>query len=289
MTREHKLALILGFSLVLGVFVLLSDHFSSARRDKTGDDLPLPIEATKAELTPTRPIPAMPGMDASEPRTGHANQLASDGKKPVTSKPGTEIVSGQRPSLSGVDGVDANGKLIPRSNPTPSSTDGKSTDPLGTAPPAGATPAASYTVQKGDTLEKIAEKLYGSGSQWKKLADANASRIGDNHSIRVGATLVVPSLEVAKPVMPRPEPKTTVKPDGPKATGASPQDGSKRPELKKPTGVSYTVQKGDTLSKIAARALGSANRWSEILSLNSSKLSDESDLQVGMVLRLPEK
>ena len=38
MTREHKLALIVGFSLVLIVGVLISDHFSPARRQDVSAD-----------------------------------------------------------------------------------------------------------------------------------------------------------------------------------------------------------------------------------------------------------
>ena len=35
-----------------------------------------------------------------------------------------------------------------------------------------------YTVKSGDTLWEIAEAVYGDGSQWVKLLDANSSNIG---------------------------------------------------------------------------------------------------------------
>lgn len=49
----------------------------------------------------------------------------------------------------------------------------------------------------------------------------------------------------------------------------------------------YTVVKGDTLQKIAARKLGNANRWTEISKLN--KVKDPIHLKVGSKLRLPTK
>lgn len=40
-----------------------------------------------------------------------------------------------------------------------------------------------YTVQKGDNLNKIARKMYGDASKWKKIYDANKSVIGKNPNI----------------------------------------------------------------------------------------------------------
>ena len=37
---------------------------------------------------------------------------------------------------------------------------------------------ASYTVKSGDTLWEIAEGLYGDGSQWVKILDANNANVG---------------------------------------------------------------------------------------------------------------
>jgi nucleoid-associated protein YgaU len=49
----------------------------------------------------------------------------------------------------------------------------------------------------------------------------------------------------------------------------------------------YTVHKGDTLSKIAAAQLGKASRWTEIASLNN--IRDPNRINVGQVLNLPVK
>jgi LysM repeat protein len=50
---------------------------------------------------------------------------------------------------------------------------------------------------------------------------------------------------------------------------------------------SYTVRAGDTLGKIAARALGSAARHGELLAANSDKVKSATSLQVGTVLQIP--
>lgn len=47
----------------------------------------------------------------------------------------------------------------------------------------------------------------------------------------------------------------------------------------------YTVKRGDTLSKIAAKQLGSAKRWREIAKLNN--IRDPKNVKVGRVLKLP--
>lgn len=50
----------------------------------------------------------------------------------------------------------------------------------------------------------------------------------------------------------------------------------------------YTVQSGDTLSKIAKDHLGNANAYMEIFNLNRDQLSDPDKIKPGQVLKLPE-
>lgn len=49
----------------------------------------------------------------------------------------------------------------------------------------------------------------------------------------------------------------------------------------------YTVQPGDTLSKIAKQFLGNANAYMKIFEVNKDKLSDPNKIQVGQVLKIP--
>lgn len=51
----------------------------------------------------------------------------------------------------------------------------------------------------------------------------------------------------------------------------------------------YTVVPGDSLSKIAKKHLGNANRWNEIYQLNRAVVGDNPDLiKPGQVLTIPE-
>lgn len=51
--------------------------------------------------------------------------------------------------------------------------------------------------------------------------------------------------------------------------------------------VEYTVQKGDTLSKIAKKQLGSSKYVDAILELNKDTIKDASKIKVGMTIKLP--
>lgn len=50
---------------------------------------------------------------------------------------------------------------------------------------------------------------------------------------------------------------------------------------------SYTVQKGDTLSKISKDLYGDANKYRKIYDANRDQLSDPDKIQPGQVLRIP--
>ena len=50
---------------------------------------------------------------------------------------------------------------------------------------------------------------------------------------------------------------------------------------------SYTVQKGDTLSKISKQFYGDANKYQKIFDANKDQLKDPDKIQPGQVLRIP--
>jgi nucleoid-associated protein YgaU len=54
-----------------------------------------------------------------------------------------------------------------------------------------------------------------------------------------------------------------------------------------PAGKTYTVQPGDTLSKIAKEHLGNANAYMKIFDANKDQLSDPDKIRPGQVLRIP--
>ena len=52
----------------------------------------------------------------------------------------------------------------------------------------------SYTVQKGDSLSKIAQHQYGDGKKWKAIFEANRDQITNPDLIHPGQVLKIPSL-----------------------------------------------------------------------------------------------
>jgi nucleoid-associated protein YgaU len=57
----------------------------------------------------------------------------------------------------------------------------------------------------------------------------------------------------------------------------------------KPAVQSYTVQSGDTLSKISKHFYGDANSYMKIFDANKDQLSDPDKIKPGQVLKIPAK
>lgn len=54
-------------------------------------------------------------------------------------------------------------------------------------------------------------------------------------------------------------------------------------------GQQYTVQKGDSLSKIAKHLLGNANAWKQIFEANRDQIKDPDKIFPGQVLKIPPR
>ncbi len=61
-----------------------------------------------------------------------------------------------------------------------------------TQAPSAWTGGSFYTVQKGDVLGSIAQKVYGSSKHWNKIFEANSDLLGDPNSLKVGQRLRIP-------------------------------------------------------------------------------------------------
>ena len=71
------------------------------------------------------------------------------------------------------------------------------TTPYPSYPSSGMSPSSSgggrsHTVQKGDTLYKLARTYYNDQHRWKDIYEANRAELGDPNKIRVGQRLVIP-------------------------------------------------------------------------------------------------
>ena len=75
--------------------------------------------------------------------------------------------------------------------PEPLVAPGPVTPPAPTAGAEGA-PGGIYTIQKGDTLWKIADEMYGDGKKWKNIYRFNKDKIKDPNRLKAGLKLVIP-------------------------------------------------------------------------------------------------
>ena len=116
-----------------------------------------------------------------------------------------------------------------------------------------------YKVQRGDSLYAIAHELLGSGARWREIYEVNRDKIGAGYLLVPGQRLAVPTRKPAMvPVM---------------AKAATPKP--------------YLVTPGDNLYTIAAKKLGDANRWREIVMLNKATLNGKTVIYPNQWLILP--
>jgi nucleoid-associated protein YgaU len=64
--------------------------------------------------------------------------------------------------------------------------------PKPTAPPPPAPEPRTYTVAKGDSLSKIAKKVYGDANKWKRIFEANRDTVKNPDVIHPGQVLKIP-------------------------------------------------------------------------------------------------
>ena len=55
--------------------------------------------------------------------------------------------------------------------------------------------ARSYTVEKGDTLSAIAQRVYGKASHWQRIFEANRDTLDNPDRIFPGQVIVLPEIE----------------------------------------------------------------------------------------------
>lgn len=253
MTREHKLAVVLGFGLLLFVGILVSDHFSATQRRS-------PADLAANTIREVRPAPPVSIQTIQ-----------------VNNRVGMNAGSGQLPNgqaLSSGDTVAIPAGLIPTHAPQAALV---------------GVPAELYILKDGETLYKICQTKYGNGNLWKELADFNKATISNPTKLRKGTTIRLPSASVLRgevtpvavaAVVPAPQMLTMTNPD---------QQQVQQPVQQPATTREYVVQKGDTLGSISARELGTAKKWESIYEANRDRLKSPSDLKIGKPLRIPHE
>ncbi len=77
------------------------------------------------------------------------------------------------------------------STPAPSTVVAPSAEAMTSA----AAPVKTYTVRKGDSLSRIAKKVYGNGRLWQRIYDANRDQLPNANKLRPGMVLQIPALD----------------------------------------------------------------------------------------------
>ncbi|MEQ8850883.1 MAG: LysM peptidoglycan-binding domain-containing protein [Phycisphaerales bacterium] len=269
MTRETKLALVLGFAVTLAVTVLISDHFSRAREETFGE-VGVDPQLLAAEASPHERVTFE--SDATAPAERETERWT------IPDEP-VRLVMGDP------DGVPATVRedLKPRDVLSLSETE-LFQKPRGGEPPR--TPRAEsstskrssairrHQVAKSETLTRIAEKYYGDGDAAlvNALAAFNIKHefLRDQNVIRVGATLLIPPIDSLR--------------DGvdPDRDVSAPVRTPSKPEY-----VTYRVKKNDSAWSLAQRFLKNGSRYKEILELNKDVVINGDQLPADAEIRIP--
>lgn len=134
--------------------------------------------------------------------------------------------------------------------------------PAHAAPPEGKSPTVEHTVSRGDTLWSLAETHLGDGSRYSEIVELNPKALGDDPGfLTPGTVLIVPTTST---------------------------EGVDRAGTK-------IVERGDTLSGIAAEELGDPDRYPEIYAASKDTeqpgnryLADPDLILPGWSLTIPE-
>lgn len=164
MTRENKLALVLGFGLMLFVGILVSDHLAARKAPPLAGNL---VRSKSGEVLAPFPSP-----------TGRTD--------------GVRLVRGDRQTLVPQEGVEPEGQV--ERVPEPQAREPhRQVDSTPSGQPPQAPPAVrTYVVREGDTFAAIASREYGRGALGEPLAKHNDI---SPRALRVGATIRLPPIE----------------------------------------------------------------------------------------------
>jgi nucleoid-associated protein YgaU len=170
MTRENKLALVVGFALILLVGILVSDHFSTARRQESAEltrvaDIPNPVRWEDPELIALR-----------TGQTELMGEAAATGRGSAWNEPQPRVndpMAGSTPQR-----IEMGSPMV-----------GLPRDQIEQLP------YTFHDVERGESLTSICQKHYGDVSLVNELARYNGiddpNRLSANHRLRIPAASVL--------------------------------------------------------------------------------------------------
>lgn len=264
MTRELKLALIVGFALVLGVTVLISDHLSAARKSdlaaNTPENPPIAVQPISEPsydplnpgtvtdsgrgYLPTSPILPEPTRSAMSNVT-QPDPAINDNAVPTLVQ-GPE--GGMRNPVVGTDPDQGIKEVILRNG-------GGMLDGTFTLPPAASLQTPSGSVQS-KPIDPTLESLLRQQNTIAKLEQANNPTSNSDAAMRSGNVSIDPV-----PVMI--DPKILAEENW------------------------HVVQDGESAFKVAKRYYGDGKYWKKLAELNGNRIGKEGQVRTGVKLKLP--
>lgn len=162
----------------------------------------------------------------------------------------------------------------------------------------------TYTMRRGDSLFKVARDQLGDARRWREIARINGIAPKDFTRLPAGTVLQMPpgaatpsapaaSIAPATPALSTPGRIREGRPEpmGPGGTaGPAAPPPTTRPEPAEPGQPEvrlYTIERGDSLRKIAREELGDESRYREVATLNGIAPRDYGRLRIGQEIRLP--
>ena len=128
----------------------------------------------------------------------------------------------------------------------------------------------TYRIKKHDTLQKISLSFFGKSALWSEIAHTN--RIDDPSQLKIGSSIIIPSLTHLKTAKSSPPGRDSILVDRALITAGK---------------LSIKVEKGDTLSSIASKALGKATSWPVVFAHNKNVIRNPNRLKIGQLLQIP--
>ena len=260
MTREQKLALVLGFAAVLIVGLLVSDHLAAARSaklDEAPHDSTVVVDATEGQAL--RRVVALP-IPTQEPqeeyRGRRIQRLAQAEPDPSETSPiephGETAENAETAETVAMGGY---GSTLPYgADPAPAPVPALEPEPivLRNSSDGGIEMPGEQQTVIGRLGEQVANGLSSIGRQIEDLANG----AGQNAPAALGAI------------------------------GSGPRAAESRTVRVSPVVVQHHVQANESLYKIAEQYFGDGNKWRTIAKANEGRVGEDGSVRVGVTLRI---
>ena len=264
MNREQKIAIIIGFAVILVVGVLLSDHWSRARQLEIADaregDAVQYTQQPVAVLTEPEPEIRIPvaNRQATRPTESGVSPEARSIAPVIISQGAGSSAAPAQPNAEKTSLADALASTATRQQGLAATQSGVGKNPD--------SPSGSTGLVR-DMVSKFRKSYAGSVPQ--------AARVVDREPKNSDAITQQPQRVLSRP-------SSTPKVANPSRRGGQ----SVRTAAQM---IRHKVASGETLSKIASKYLGSAGKWRVIANANPKLVTHDGRVREGVILLIPVK